>query len=76
MSKGMSSWGIRSRYPVPRWPKTAMDLTERVARAICRAWFYCDLDKPDGIEHWKKNQAKCMAEARAAMREMASALEK
>lgn len=44
-----------------------MDIVERVAKAICRAWFYCDLDKPDGQEHWRKNKNRCMAEARAAL---------
>jgi len=45
-----------------------MEIRERIARAICRAWFYCDLDKPDGLEHWKKNKAKCMAEAEATLK--------
>lgn len=42
-------------------------VVETVARAICRAYFYCDLDKPDGIAHWQREQARCRLEARAAI---------
>ncbi len=40
---------------------------EAVARAICRAYFYCDLDKPDGQERWRDQREQRMAEARAAI---------
>ena len=43
------------------------ELVEAMARAICRAYFYCDLDKPDGHAHWLSNSNKCRKEAAAAL---------
>lgn len=49
------------------------DLVERIARAICRAWFYCDLDSPDGRAEWDREQNKCRKQARACLSEIESA---
>ncbi len=46
------------------------DIVERVARAICRAYFPSDLNTPDGMAHWKSNQDRCRKEARAAIAAM------
>lgn len=48
-------------------PSGAEKMRVQVARSICRAWFYCDLDTPDGIAHWRANEARCLAEADAAI---------
>lgn len=46
---------------------TEAELEEKVARAICRAWYYCALDTPDGAARWGREREQRMAEARAAI---------
>jgi hypothetical protein len=47
---------------------TSDAVLEGAARAACRAFYYCDLDKPDGLEHWQHTQERYRTETRAALK--------
>lgn len=43
------------------------EVVEDAARAICRAYFYCDLNTPDGNERWERLKDQNRKEAVAAL---------